>query len=103
MSVIVIATAFPIPEYRDEVIAAFETAIAQVHDQEPDVEVYALHEGTDRLVMIEKYASEQARAEHVKGMALATLVSALDGKLSSKLEVQVLQPHPAGDTRKGAL
>lgn len=41
--------------------------------------------GLDRLVMIEKYESEQARSEHLKGAALAGLRSALDGKLSSNL------------------
>jgi len=35
------------------VIKAFEAAIVRVHD-EPGVELYALHEGRDRLVMIEK-------------------------------------------------
>lgn len=59
MSVVVIVTAFPAPEHRDTVIAAFETAITQVH-HEPGVQRYALHEAPDRLVMIEKYESEQA-------------------------------------------
>ena len=102
MSVVVVVTAFPIPEHRAEVVAAFEAAIARVHD-EPGVELYALHEGPDRLVMIEKYGSEQARSEHREGAALAGLRSALQGKLSSGLDVQVLVPHPAGDARKGAL
>jgi quinol monooxygenase YgiN len=43
MSVVVV-TAFPIPEHRAEVIAAFGAAIAGVHD-EPAVELYALHRG----------------------------------------------------------
>jgi len=102
MSVVVVATAFPVPEHRDEVIAAFEEAIARVH-VEPGVELYALHEGHDRLVMIEKYESEQARSEHTKGAALAGLRSALEGKLSSRLDVQVLVPHPSGNPQKGAL
>ena len=51
-----------------------EAAIGRVHD-EPDVELYALPEGSDRLVMIEKYESEQARSEHSKGAALADLLS----------------------------
>jgi len=54
------------------VIAAFETAVARVHDK-PGVELYALHEGRDRRVMIERYESEQARSEHAKGAALADL------------------------------
>jgi len=102
MSVVVVVTAFPVPEHRAEVVAAFEAAIAQVHD-EPGVELYALHDGQDRLVMIEKYESEQARSEHAKGVALADLRSALQGKLSSGLDAQVLVPHPAGNAQKGVL
>ena len=102
MSIVVVVTAFPVPERRAEVIAAFEAAITQVHE-EPGVELYALHEGPDRLVMIEKYASEQARSEHRQGAALAGLVSALEGKLSGPLDAQVLVQHPAGNARKGAL
>ena len=102
MSVVVVVTAFPVPEHRAEVVAAFEAAIARVHD-EPGVELYALHEGQNRLVMIEKYETEEARSEHAKGAALADLRSALAGKLSSGLDAQVLVPHPAGNAQKGAL
>ena len=102
-AVIVVATAYPIPEHRAEVIAAFEAAIAQVHDEEPGCELYALHEGEDRLVMIEKYASEDAVATHRKGAGLAELGAALKGKLSAPLDVQILTPHPAGTPGKGAL
>ena len=77
-------------------------AITQVHE-EPGVELYALHEGRDRLIMIDKYESEQARSEHAKGAALADLRSALEGMLSSALDAQLLLPHPAGNTPKGAL
>jgi hypothetical protein len=48
------------------VIGAFEEAITLAHE-EPGVELCALNEGNDRLVMIEKYESDQARAEHAKG------------------------------------
>ncbi len=101
MSVVVV-TAFPVPEHRAEVVAAFEEAIARVHD-EPGVELYALHEGPDRLVMIEKYESAELRAEHLRGAALADLRSALQGKLRGGLDAQVLVPHPAGNAHKGAL
>jgi quinol monooxygenase YgiN len=102
MSVIVIATAFPIPDHRDEVIAAFEAAIKRVHN-ESGVELYALNEGVDRVVIIEKYVSDQARVAHNQGAALADLAAALHGKLSRELDVQVLQPHPVGDAGKGAV
>lgn len=102
MSVVLVATLFPIPEHRAEVIAAAEKAIAQVHS-EPGVERYALHEGADRLVMIEKYASREALAAHGKSPALAQLMADLQGKLAAELDVQVLTPHPAGDPELGAI
>ncbi|HEY4453719.1 MAG TPA: antibiotic biosynthesis monooxygenase family protein [Pseudonocardiaceae bacterium] len=102
MSVVIVATIVPIPEHRAEVIAAFESAITEVHD-EPGVELYALHEGADRLVMIEKYESDEAVAGHRKGAALAKLGAALNGKVVGKVDVQVLTPHPAGKPDKGLL
>jgi quinol monooxygenase YgiN len=102
MSVVLVATAFPLPEHRAEVIAACQVAITRIHD-EPGIELYALHEGPDRLVMIEKYESEQALSEHSNSAALADLLSALEGKLSRGLDVQALLPHPTGNAQKGAL
>ena len=102
-AVIVVATAYPAPEHKAEVIAAFEAAIATVHSEEPGCELYALHEGNDRLVMIEKYASQDAMDQHIKGAGLAGLRAALEGKLGAPLDVQVLTPHPAGSEDKGAL
>ena len=84
-------------------ITAFEAAIKPVHD-EPGVELYALHEGPGRPVMIEKYASEQMRSKHRKAAAaLADPQFALEGKLSTDLDAQLLVPHPAGNPQKGAL
>ena len=104
MAVIIVATAFTAPEYRDEVIAAFEAAIGKVHAEEDGCELYALHEAPDgRLVMIEKYASDDAVAAHRAGAGLAALREALAGKLSAPMDVQVLAPHPAGSADKGAL
>jgi len=68
MSVVQVVTAFPIPGHRAEVVAAFEAAIARVHN-EPGVELYPLLEGPGRLVMIEKYESAQPRSEQIKGAA----------------------------------
>ena len=100
--VIVVATVYPQPEHRAEVIAAFETAIEQVHG-EAGCELYALHEGDDRLVMVEKWADEAALEAHRGAPALAELGGALRGKLTQGLDVQVLHPHPAGTADKGAV
>jgi quinol monooxygenase YgiN len=103
MAIIVVATAFPVPEHRAEVIAAFEAAMEKVHAEEDGCLLYALHEGPDRLVMIEKYASDEAVAAHRAAGGLAALIEALKGKLSGPMDVQVLTPHPAGSPAKGAL
>jgi quinol monooxygenase YgiN len=104
MSIIIVATAFPAADHRAEVVAAFEKAIAAVHEAEPGCLLYALHEGPDgRLVMIEKYADQDAVGAHVSGAGLAGLRADLDGKLAVALDVQVLTPHPAGSQEKGAL
>ena len=104
MAIIVVATAFPAPEHRAEAIAAFEAAMEKVHAEEDGCLLYALHEGPDgRLVMIEKYASDEAVATHRSGAGLAALIKDLDGKMSAPMDVQILSPHPAGSPQKGAL
>jgi quinol monooxygenase YgiN len=102
MSVVVVATIFPVAEHRDTVIAALKTAAEQVHD-EPGCDLYALHEAADRLVMVEKWASPEALAAHRDGAALAALGGALRGKVTGAPDVVVLRPAPAGDTAKGQL
>ena len=104
MAIVIVATAFPVPEYRDEVIAAIETAQQTVHPSEEGCHLYALHEGPDgRLVMIEKYEDQAAVDAHLKGDGLAALSAAIKGKLAAPMDVQLLAPHTAGSPDKGAL
>jgi quinol monooxygenase YgiN len=102
MSIVVVATVLPVPEHRAAVVAAFQETIARVHGED-GCELYALHAGPDRLVMIEKWASEEALAVHGKSPALAELTGRLKGKIAGGLDVQVLRPHPAGKAELGAL
>jgi quinol monooxygenase YgiN len=102
MSIVVVATILPLPEHREAVVEAFVQAIPKVHT-EPGCELYALTEGEDRLVMVEKWSGPEALAAHDKGAALAELGKALAGKLAGKLDVQVLQPHPAGTSELGTV
>jgi quinol monooxygenase YgiN len=103
MSVVVVATIVPVPEHRAEVIATFKQTIATVHAQDDGCELYALHEGKDRLVMIEKWTTAEALATHGQGPALQQLTVALAGKLAGAPDVQVLRPHPAGNSELGTL
>jgi quinol monooxygenase YgiN len=102
MSVVVVATIVPLPEHRDEVIAAFKETIGQVH-AEDGCELYALHEAKDRLIMIEKWETPEALRVHGKAPALAALGPKLAGKVTGAPEVVVLQQVPAGEPEKGQL
>lgn len=103
MAVVVVATIRPFPDRRDEVIAAMESVIARVHAEDDGCLLYALHEGADRLVMIEKWSSEEALAAHLRAPALAELVRKLDGLLAAPADIQTFRPHPAGVPGQGAL
>jgi quinol monooxygenase YgiN len=102
MSVVVVATIVPLPEHREEVIAALAETIERVHDED-GCELYSLNQAPDRLIMIEKWASREALAAHSKGPNLAALGPKLAGKISGAPEVITLQPVPAGDPARGAL
>jgi quinol monooxygenase YgiN len=97
MSIVVVATILPLAEHREAVVEAFVRVIPKVHT-EPGCELYALTEGEDRLVMVEKWSSVEALAVHDKG----EVGKVLAGKLAGQLDIQVLQPHPAG-TDKGTV
>jgi quinol monooxygenase YgiN len=104
MSIIIVATAVPLPEHRDEVIAAFEKAEETVHAGEDGCLLYALHEAPNGdLVMIEKYADQAAVDAHTSGAGIAALIGDLKGKLAGPLDVKFLAPHPAGSPAKGVL
>jgi quinol monooxygenase YgiN len=103
MSVVIVATIYPKPDQRAEVLAALEQAIARVHAEDAGCELYALHEAGDRLVMIEKWADEAAVAAHGSGAALGQFAAALKGKLTSAPDVVILTPHPAGTDEQGTL
>jgi len=104
MAIVIVATIYPAPEYRDEVLAAHAKAQQTVHETEDGCLLYALHEGPDgRLVMIEKYTDQAAVDAHISGAGLAALQAALAGKLTAPVDVQVLTPRPAGSAEKGIL
>ncbi|WAP53198.1 putative quinol monooxygenase [Arthrobacter sp. ATA002] len=101
MSLVVVATMVPRPEFRDDVIAVLEESIARVHAEDPGCEVYSLNEGRDRLVMIEKWASPENLQAHSASPAFKALTAGLEGKLAEEMDVQVLMPRPAGTPGQG--
>jgi quinol monooxygenase YgiN len=102
MSVVVVATVRPLPEHRAAVIEAIKETVAQVHGEE-GCELYSLNEAPDRLIMVEKWASQEALNTHARGPNLAALGPKLAGKVTGAPDVIVLQPVPAGDPAKGTV
>src|SRR3954454_16575234 len=103
MSVVVVATIFPLPEHRTEVISLYEETIGRVHSEDQGCELYALHEDAESLVMIEKWTSAEALQAHGHGAALADMRPKLEGKLAGDSIVKVYTPRPAGTAAQGAL
>ena len=99
--VVVIATIRPLPEYRAEVIAAMEKAIADVHAHDDGCLLYALNEGDDRLVMVEKWTSAEALDKHSRGPALVELNQALSGRLAGGRRRAETPAAPGGHPRPG--
>jgi quinol monooxygenase YgiN len=102
MSVVVVATIRPLPEHRAAVIEAIKETVAQVHGED-GCELYSLNVTPDRLIMVEKWASQEALDAHAKGPNLAALGPKLAGKVTGAPDVIVLQPVPAGDPAKGTV
>jgi quinol monooxygenase YgiN len=102
MGVIVVATAYPAPGRTDAVRAALLRAVPFVHAEE-GCRLYALREGSDRLVLIEKWESQEALDRHAAAPALARLRSELADLTASDLDIQILTPVPGGTVLQGAL
>jgi quinol monooxygenase YgiN len=102
VSVVVVATITPKPDQVDAVREALLAAVPKVH-AEPGCELYALHEGKGRFVMVERWESPEALKVHGTAEALTTLGGQLDGLLDGPLDVRRLTAVPAGDAAKGAV
>ncbi|HET9690237.1 MAG TPA: putative quinol monooxygenase [Acidimicrobiales bacterium] len=99
---VLVATITPKPDKVDEVVAAFREAVAEVHGEE-GCELYALHRSGDKLVMVEKWASDDALRAHSTGEPYRALGKKLRDLVEGRPELMVLEPVPAGDATKGAL
>jgi quinol monooxygenase YgiN len=103
VSVVVIATVRPMPQHRDTVLAAFERAVARVHEEDAGCELYALHRNDAELVMVEKWASRELLAQHSRSAAVAELDAAVAGRVAVPTEVRIYEAVPAGLPKMGAL
>jgi quinol monooxygenase YgiN len=102
MSVVVVATIYPQQGSLEEVVGAYVDAAEEIH-AEAGCELYALHSGEDRLVVVEKWASPAALGAHATSELMLGLRDLVGDKLAAATDVQVLEARPAGESRQGAL
>ena len=90
--IIAIATITPLPEHREAVRQALETASVDGHAEEGCL-LYALHETPDGFVMIEKWSSPDAAKAHGAGPVFAAVTGGALRTLgvSRDMPVQVAQ------------
>jgi quinol monooxygenase YgiN len=102
-AVVVTAVFVPRSGRRDEVRAAIEGALPDVHAEE-GCELYALHDAADgTLVLLEKWESAELLDAHGAAEPVARLGAALEGLLEKPPVVVRMAPLPAGDPAKGRL
>ncbi|WP_180819458.1 putative quinol monooxygenase [Gordonia terrae] len=104
--VVVVAVFVPKPDKNDEVEAAIREAVSATHANDRGCELYAAHRsvrGREGFVIIEKWASADDLQTHGGGEAFAALSAAVGDILAEPLDVTILQPLPAGDSKLGEL
>ena len=99
---VVMATITPLPQFRQDVLAALEESLPAVH-REPGCQVYALHEAGDSFVFIEQWDSETSLELHNAGEAVRTVVARITEKLKEPVQIVLARPIPGGDPSKGTL
>ena len=105
MSAPVVVTAYfrPAAGQHDRVIEALRPSITAVHSEQ-GCELYAIHDAPDgTIVMIEKWSSVEELDQHGSGEAVRAQTAALDGLLTSPVEVTRLLPLPTGTEKQGQL
>ncbi|MEU9545610.1 putative quinol monooxygenase [Streptomyces mirabilis] len=102
MSVVIVVSFKPDPTHRDELIAAIDRA-ARVFHTEHGCERFTLSANDQRIVLIEKWADQQALQAHQGTTRLHELFAEIDGMVIGNPDIQILTPHSLGEAPQGVL
>jgi quinol monooxygenase YgiN len=102
MPVVVVATITPAAGQSAAVEAVLRDIIPAVHAEE-GCETYALHRAGDKFLMVEKWNDMAALGAHGSGLNVKGLNERLAGLVGSRPSIEILEPVPVGDERKGAV
>jgi quinol monooxygenase YgiN len=100
-ALVAVATMRPREGEQPAVLDLLLAAAPEMH-AEDGCELYAVHEGKDRIVIIEKWSSSDALRAHGGGDQFKALSARLEPLLASPMDVQIVRPRPAG-TSAGSL
>jgi quinol monooxygenase YgiN len=101
--VVVTAVFRPLPGRRDDLRAAIEGALPDVHAEDGCL-LYALHDAADgTLVLLEKWESQELLDAHSVGEPVKRLRAAIADLVEGPADVVTMTPLPAGDPVKGRL
>lgn len=87
----VVATITPAAGCESEVLAALQAAV-KVTLGEPGCESYVLHRTKESFVVLESWEDGAALKAHAEGEGNAALTAALEGRLSTPIDVKVMRP-----------
>ncbi len=100
-AVVVTAVFTSAPGRREDLRAAIEGALPDVHTEDGCL-LYALHDAADgTLVLSEKWESQELLDAHSTGEPVKRLRAAIDGLVGGPAAVVTMTPLPAGDPVKG--
>ncbi|MFI0790817.1 putative quinol monooxygenase [Streptomyces lydicus] len=99
---VVVATLGTEPGRRADVLAAFRRHAPAVH-AEPGCLLYAVHEGEDRVTVVENWSDRASLDAHSAGPALEAIGPEIAEALAAPLDVAVLQSVPVGEPGKDRL
>ncbi len=102
MSVIVVATITPLEGHLQDVLDALAVSVPLVHE-EPGCELYSAHTDGKIIIMVERWASQEALDVHAAGANLVTFGKLAGGYLAGPPVVETLRAVPLGDPVKGAI
>ena len=96
MPVVITAVFTPADGRKDDLVAALRATIPAVHG-EPGCDLYAIHDASDgTIVLIEKWASQEALDGHNAGEPIAALASAVQSLLGAPVALSTMAPIPLG-------
>lgn len=102
MSVVVVATFEAKAGNEHSLLSALRESVPEIH-AEAGCGIFALHEGDDAIVLIEKWESEELLEAHLAAEPVANLVRRIQPFLASDPTVTRLKPVLAGAASQGTI